>query len=604
MPTNEIKGEMIRGHIDTIILLSLIDGDKDSNEIRVAIEEKSENKYSVKQGTFYSAMQRLAKQNYIKEYRSSSVDGIRRKYFSLTTKGRSFLEKNREEWNKSKELIDNLIETPSEPQKKEEIKAQPIDEFDQFKRFALNNATDFDFIAPQSSDAYIDKLGEEALKDLNAELEALNADNNDGNDEILTVEDSSVPESPILSEDDEPIDEEFLIDATDEAPSKIEADDFENSIEEPQEEPFSEDDFSYDFELPEEQIEVLQNAEPTDNDDSPVDSDETQSQHRDEVENVAAAAANGRSAEVKNIEKSSNATEIFKEVTTETISINNTVESVEDKKELTSTFDDMLLVDEGKPTNSREYKAILGRLFPKEESEKNKVFAKQIDFGEASNDVKENEFFSDADDENQAEFDEKIEFDQKDANEESLRRETLEFKTNQSGDYDFSDLYAMAKKEGFKVRTSLSTNASNDGNIFVNKLNFHAATIHYLILFVEMAVLNLSLSSILSWSVLTKVVIAISLAAYLLVSAIMFSISPDRKVREISPFKDAVEVSLIIAFQLAIICLCVALFCEVDFENVKEVLSFIVLPFILFLNIPLFPIVKYALLSGGKYFDE
>ena len=83
----DLNGDMIRGHIDTIILLSLVDGDKDSNEIRKNIEDRSDNKFSVKQGTFYSAMQRLVKQSLIKEYRSSATDGIRRKYFSLTEKG-------------------------------------------------------------------------------------------------------------------------------------------------------------------------------------------------------------------------------------------------------------------------------------------------------------------------------------------------------------------------------------------------------------------------------------------------------------------------------------------------------------------------------------
>ena len=82
MAGNEIKGEMIRGHVDTFILLSLCNGDKDSNEIKEAIEERSDNKFTVKQGTFYSAMQRLVKQNFIKEYRSSAADGIRRKDYS------------------------------------------------------------------------------------------------------------------------------------------------------------------------------------------------------------------------------------------------------------------------------------------------------------------------------------------------------------------------------------------------------------------------------------------------------------------------------------------------------------------------------------------
>ena len=46
MAGNEIKGEMIRGHVDTFILLSLCNGDKDSNEIKEAIEERSDNKFT------------------------------------------------------------------------------------------------------------------------------------------------------------------------------------------------------------------------------------------------------------------------------------------------------------------------------------------------------------------------------------------------------------------------------------------------------------------------------------------------------------------------------------------------------------------------------
>ena len=145
---------------------------------------------------------------------------------------------------------------------------------------------------------------------------------------------------------------------------------------------------------------------------------------------------------------------------------------------------------------------------------------------------------------------------------------------------------------------------NNDGNILINKLNFHAALLLYAILFVEMAVLNFSLSGLLGWSDTAKAIIASSLALYTVVTLIMYAISPKRKVKEITSFKDAIEVSLIIVFQLVIIILCVALFCEVDFNNVKEVLSFIVLPFILCINLPLFPILKYSLLGSGKYFDK
>ena len=117
----DINGDMIRGHIDTIILLSLVDGDKDTNEIRKNIEDRSDNKFSVKQGTFYSAMQRLVKQNLIREYRSSATDGIRRKYFSLTEKGKKSVETNKSEWIKSKEVIDTLVDTVVEKQQESPI---------------------------------------------------------------------------------------------------------------------------------------------------------------------------------------------------------------------------------------------------------------------------------------------------------------------------------------------------------------------------------------------------------------------------------------------------------------------------------------------------
>ena len=162
----------------------------------------------------------------------------------------------------------------------------------------------------------------------------------------------------------------------------------------------------------------------------------------------------------------------------------------------------------------------------------------------------------------------------------------------------------MAKNEGFKVRTSLSTNEFNGNGIFLNKLNFHASLLFYILLFVEMLVLNFALSGILKWSFTVKAIIAGVPAALPVIMLAMYIISPRRKVREISQFRDAITVFLIVTFQLIIIDLCVALFVEVDFNNIKEVLAYIVVPFILIINIPLFAIVKYTLLDTGRYFDE
>ena len=618
MADNEIKGGMMRGHIDTIILLSLVDGDKDSNDIRDAIEEKSDNKYSVKQGTFYSAMQRLVKQNYIKEYRSSAVDGIRRKYYSLTAKGKSSLDKNREEWNKSKELIDNLIETPSEQPKVQENKPTTIaDEFDAFKQFADKNASDFEFSSPDTSDDYIDKLGEEVLNDLNDELNSL-AEENAENAEIPDFEQSNYgkaddaekyekTEEPEIPEETTEITEDLITDATDEIPSEY--DNFDE---------FKEDSYSYDFELPEEKPEeptektVEATSEETEiipENEVVYPEQETLEQPENLVEETPAEVTETideeRVYESENIAKSLENTE-------ETTIIPNeeTYKVVEEAKhEITEEEnDDMLYVEEGKPTNSRDYKTLLGRLFPKDEEKKPETAyaEKQLNFddyekADKTEDPEEETYYSEADDGNEKivsreKTDDKYDY--------PAEEKTPRVERTSNGDYDFSDLYALANKEGFKVRTSFSTNKNSDGNILINKLNFHAALLLYAILFVEMAVLNFSLSGLLGWSNTAKAIIASSLALYTIVTLIMYAISPRRKVKEITSFKDAIEVSLIIVFQLVIIILCVALFCEVDFNNVKEVLSFIVLPFILCINLPLFPILKYSLLGSGKYFDK
>ena len=56
---NSISSDLIRGHINTIILRTLYDGDKYGYEIINEIEEKSKGQYSLKQPTLYSALKRL-----------------------------------------------------------------------------------------------------------------------------------------------------------------------------------------------------------------------------------------------------------------------------------------------------------------------------------------------------------------------------------------------------------------------------------------------------------------------------------------------------------------------------------------------------------------
>ena len=59
MEKPSISSDLIRGHIDTIILHVLSFGDKFAQQISDEINVKSENKYQINQATLYSSLKRL-----------------------------------------------------------------------------------------------------------------------------------------------------------------------------------------------------------------------------------------------------------------------------------------------------------------------------------------------------------------------------------------------------------------------------------------------------------------------------------------------------------------------------------------------------------------
>lgn len=122
-----VGGDMIRGHIDTIILNSLIDSDKDTNQIRAEIEAKAGGKFQLKQGTFYSALQRISKQGLVYEYRGPGSDGVRRKFFQLTEKGKAHIEKTQSSWNVSQDVINKLLDAePVQEAEPEKVKDEEV----------------------------------------------------------------------------------------------------------------------------------------------------------------------------------------------------------------------------------------------------------------------------------------------------------------------------------------------------------------------------------------------------------------------------------------------------------------------------------------------
>ncbi len=85
------NNELNRGKNDGIILFILSKGARHTDELKEIIDT---NFSAVKLGTLYSIITRLKTSNYISEYRASSLDGSRRKYYKLTKKGEDFFANN------------------------------------------------------------------------------------------------------------------------------------------------------------------------------------------------------------------------------------------------------------------------------------------------------------------------------------------------------------------------------------------------------------------------------------------------------------------------------------------------------------------------------
>jgi len=114
MENKPISSDLIRGHIDTIILHTLLEGDKFPQQISDCIIKKSDNKYEINQATLYSSLKRLETLKYVEAYWHDTIGG-RRKYYKLTTDGKNAVESNLSNWSYSRAIIDKLMDVEPEP---------------------------------------------------------------------------------------------------------------------------------------------------------------------------------------------------------------------------------------------------------------------------------------------------------------------------------------------------------------------------------------------------------------------------------------------------------------------------------------------------------
>ena len=109
MDNTAISSDVLRGYIDLMILRVLVDDDSYGYEISKKITEYSQNTFTMKETTLYSAFARLEKLGHLESYPGIISGGRERTYYYLTPSGQAYYRHKCAEWELTKKLIENFI---------------------------------------------------------------------------------------------------------------------------------------------------------------------------------------------------------------------------------------------------------------------------------------------------------------------------------------------------------------------------------------------------------------------------------------------------------------------------------------------------------------
>jgi DNA-binding PadR family transcriptional regulator len=111
-----IRGDALRGHLETMILSALERSEAHGFEVLRRLEAAGCGVLHLKEGSLYPALYRLETAGLIKgkwEDRAGERRGPRRRVYSLTRKGRRRLDEGRAEWRVFVQVVGGILGAPA-----------------------------------------------------------------------------------------------------------------------------------------------------------------------------------------------------------------------------------------------------------------------------------------------------------------------------------------------------------------------------------------------------------------------------------------------------------------------------------------------------------
>jgi PadR family transcriptional regulator, regulatory protein PadR len=105
-----MEGEMLKGHLDMIVLAALAAGPAHGYAVIEGIKRKSGQAFDLPEGTIYPALHRLEQANLLSSRWVTAESGRRRRVYALTRRGERALAERRAVWQQFCDAIGGLLE--------------------------------------------------------------------------------------------------------------------------------------------------------------------------------------------------------------------------------------------------------------------------------------------------------------------------------------------------------------------------------------------------------------------------------------------------------------------------------------------------------------
>ena len=110
-----MKAEMLKGHLDAIVLAALEAGPAHGYAIIETIKNRSSSTFDLPEGTVYPVLHRLEESGLLSGRWVTADSGRRRRVYTLTLRGRRALSEQRAVWNRFSGAVGALFRPRKKP---------------------------------------------------------------------------------------------------------------------------------------------------------------------------------------------------------------------------------------------------------------------------------------------------------------------------------------------------------------------------------------------------------------------------------------------------------------------------------------------------------